>query len=114
MPSDRNWQQLANEKRESILAAIPQEWRLKSVPSAEEQRDVTGSYIQRFLNEKEKEITETDAVNIVKKTSRGEWSAVDVARAFCHRAAIAHQLVRISILREENVDECSYANESWF
>lgn len=88
------WQELAKAKRESILAAIPQKWRLSAIPSAEEQRDVTGKYIQQFLTEREIEITETDAVGIVSKTTTGAWKAREVAEAFCHRAALAHQLVR--------------------
>jgi amidase len=88
------WQELAKAKRESILAAIPEKWRISSIPSAQEQRNVTGKYIQQFLTEKEIEITETDAVGILAKTTTGAWKAVEVTEAFCHRAALAHQLVR--------------------
>ena len=87
------WQDLAKSKRDSILNSIPTAWRLSSVPSAEEQRDVTGKYIHQFLSGREVEITETDAVDIVKKTSSGEWTAEEVTKAFCHRASLAHQLV---------------------
>lgn len=88
-----DWKAKAQEKAAAVNALIPKEWRLEKIPSAEEQRDVTGSYVQQFLSKQEIAITETDAVGIVKKTSAGTWSAVDVAKAFCHRAAIAHQLV---------------------
>lgn len=91
MPED--WKKTADAKRESILAAIPKEWHLEKIPSPEEQKDVTGKYVQQFLTDKEVEITETDAVGIVEKTTSGAWTAVDVIKAFCHRAAIAHQLV---------------------
>jgi len=88
------WQTLAKEKREAINALIPDKWLLKSVlPSVEERRDVTGVYIQQFLSPKEIQITETDAVGIVAKTTTGTWKALEVAEAFCHRAALAHQLV---------------------
>ena len=63
------------------------------LPSASEQRDVTGKYIQQFLTPREIEITETDAVGIVKNTTPGIWKAREVAEAFCHRAALAHQMV---------------------
>lgn len=86
------WEQRAKDKREAILAAIPQEWRMQNPPNSE-QVDVTGSFIQQFLSEKEVEITETTADEIVKYTVSGRWSAEEVTRAFCHRAALAHQLV---------------------
>jgi amidase len=86
------WQEKAKAKREEILAAIPKEWRIEA-PSIEEKPDVTGSFIQQFLTEREIEITETTADDIVKHTVSGRWSAEEVTRAFCHRAALAHQLV---------------------
>lgn len=89
-----DWKTLAQTKRNSVNALIPKEWRLSSpLPSVDEQRDVTGKYIRQFLSEREIEITETDAVGIVGKTTTGAWKAREVAEAFCHRAAIAHQLV---------------------
>jgi amidase len=89
----QDWQKVAKDKADQVLSLIPQEWRISNIPSAEEQRDVTGAYIHQFLDKKEIEITETDAVGVVEKTTSGQWSAVEVAKAFCHRAAIAHQLV---------------------
>ena len=89
-----DWKTKADAKREAILKSIPEKWRIAKVPSAQEQKDVTGSYIHQFLDQKEIEITETDAVGIAKKTASGTWKAVEVAEAFCHRASLAHQLVR--------------------
>ncbi|KAJ5603884.1 hypothetical protein N7537_006840 [Penicillium hordei] len=87
------WQLKGEAKRQSILNAIPKNWQLKyPVPPATELRDVTGDYIRQYLTEREIEITETDAVDIVEQTSTGRWSAVEVTEAFCHRAALAHQL----------------------
>jgi hypothetical protein len=88
------WKVQAAQKRDSVNALIPAPWRLPCpVPSAAEQRDVTGEYIQQFLSPREILITETDAVGIVEKTTAGAWKARDVAQAFCHRAALAHQMV---------------------
>jgi preprotein translocase subunit SecD len=90
------WQTRGQAKCQAILNAIPEKWRLKHpVPPATELRDVTGDYIQQFLTEREIEITEKDAVDIVAQTSTGRWSALEVTEAFCHRAALAHQLVRL-------------------
>lgn len=91
-----DWKSLASAKRDSILSSIPEKWRLPAdkLPSNKEQRDVT-KYVHQFLSEKEIEITETDVVGIAEKTTSGSWSAVEVTEAFCHRAGLAHQLVRI-------------------
>ena len=91
--ANSDWKQTAKDKADSILSLIPKEWRLEKIPSVEEQRDVTGPYVQQFLSKEEIEITETDAVGIVAHTSSGTWKSVDVAKAFCHRAALAHQLL---------------------
>lgn len=89
----QDWKKTAKDKADQVLSLIPREWRISDIPSAEQQRDVTGAYIHQYLDKKEIEITETDAVGVVGKTTSGQWTAVEVAKAFCHRAAIAHQLV---------------------
>lgn len=88
-----DWQTIAKNKRDSVNGLIPGKWRLDSIPSVDERKDVTGDYIQQFLSAREIEITETDAVGIVEKTSSGEWRSREVCEAFCHRASLAHQLV---------------------
>lgn len=88
-----SWEQEAKAKRDSINALIPHAWRLLSVPSPTEQKDVTDGYVRQFLTGREVDITETDACGIVLRTATGEWKAREVAEAFCHRAALAHQLV---------------------
>jgi amidase len=90
-----NWKATAAAKRQAILDSIPEKWRIQTtIPTVEQQKDVTGPYIQKFLSPREVEITETDAVGIAHQTASGSWTAVEVAEAFCHRASLAHQLVR--------------------
>jgi len=88
-----DWRSRATAKREAILNSIPEKWRLQKIPSVEEQKDVTGPYIQQFLSTREVDITETDAAGIAEQVASGTWSAVEVTDAFCHRASLAHQLV---------------------
>lgn len=88
-----DWKAIGKDKANEIFNRIPKEWRIEKVPSIQEQPDVTGAYIHQYLSKQEIEITETDAVGIVTHTSSGKWKSVDVAKAFCHRAALAHQLV---------------------
>ena len=67
-----NWQSIAKEKWESLIRLIPNEWRIPDVPSPERQPNVTGKYVHQFLAPHEVEITESDAVDIVHKTSTGQ------------------------------------------
>ena len=91
----KSWQEKANAKRESVNDLIPESWRLKEpVPSTEKQRDVTGKFLWQYLTDRETEITESNAVEIVKHTTTGDWTAEEVTKAFCHRASLAHQIVR--------------------
>jgi len=88
-----SWEETASKKREAISAAIPSEWRLEKLPSVEEQVDVT-DYVKQYFSKQELDITESSADVIAKTVAEGKWTAEEVTRAFCHRAAVAHQLVR--------------------
>jgi len=88
-----SWEETASKKRKAILAAIPSEWRLEKLPSVEEQVDVT-DYVKQYFSKKELDITGSSADVIAKTVAEGKWTAEEVTRAFCHRAAVAHQLVR--------------------
>jgi amidase len=93
MSAPQSWEEKARAKRESLESLIPHAWRMRDqIPSVDEQQDVT-SVPRRYLTEREIQITESDAETIVKNTRTGQWKAEEVTRAFCHRAAIAHQLV---------------------
>ena len=92
------WEELAAGKRQAVLDLIPLKWRLPlPLPSSKTQKNVTGTYLHKYLTTREIEITETDAVHIVEQTSVGIWTATEVVTAFCHRAALAHQLVRVEL-----------------
>jgi hypothetical protein len=97
----QDWKAKADAKRDAILKSIPEKWRLQNLPSNKEKKDVTVAYVHQFLDKKEIEITETDAVGIARKAAAGTWSAVDIAQAFCHRASIAHQLVSWTTLLQQ-------------
>lgn len=90
-----SWETIVAAKRASLLNLIPSEWRLnlKEVPPTSRLRDF-GIYITRFLDPRELQITNASSSAILANIRSVEWSAVEVTRAFCHRSAIAHQLVR--------------------
>lgn len=92
MADRRSWQDLAAAKKQSVLDLIPKEWRLpQPLPTPAEQKNVI-EYAKQYLTKKEIEITSSDAVHIVEQTTSGNWTAEEVVTAFCHTAAIAHQL----------------------
>ena len=108
MDSQIQWQELGKAKLRSINDSIPSEWKVEPIPSTQQQRDVTGNFICQYLSKEEVEITEATAPGIVQKTSSGEWTAEAVVRAFCHRASLAHQMVRLSI----GLEDCKYTNKT--
>lgn len=100
------WETIAAAKKARLLSLIPQPWRinLADVPSTTALRDVT-HYICRFLHPLEVEITESLPDKILEKIRSLEWTSLEVTRAFCHRAALAHQLV---------CDTCGISSFSYF
>jgi amidase len=94
--SSGNWEEIARKKREALLAQIPADYR---IPSEREppQSQLDVSVWPResgWFSEKELQITESTAISILQRIASQEWTSEDVTRAFCKRAAAAHQLVR--------------------
>ncbi|KAF9888995.1 hypothetical protein FE257_008165 [Aspergillus nanangensis] len=89
----QSWQSIAKRKQAALEELLPATYRLESVPSPEDQPNVVG-YIRQFLSPAELEITEKfSAEALLTRITTGALSATEVAKAFCHRATMAHQLV---------------------
>ncbi|RMZ79350.1 hypothetical protein DV737_g3444, partial [Chaetothyriales sp. CBS 132003] len=89
-----SWETRAAEKRASTLCKIPPEWRLGSeaLERAKKQRDLTGPFIQHYLDSDDITIISKESVEITDAIRQGTLTAVAVATAFCKAAAIAHQI----------------------
>ncbi|KAF5635107.1 general amidase [Fusarium tjaetaba] len=89
-----SWESRAAAKRAATLDKIPPEWRLSSedLERAQSQRDITGSFIEQLLDEDTVSITALKTVEILNALSERELPATKVVRAFCQRAAVAHQI----------------------
>ncbi|EWG51017.1 hypothetical protein FVEG_10130 [Fusarium verticillioides 7600] len=89
-----SWETRAAAKRAATLDKIPSEWRLSSedIERAQSQRDITGPFIEQFLDEETVSITSLKTVEILNAVSERELTATKVVRAFCQRAAVAHQI----------------------
>lgn len=89
------WQARAATKREACLSLIPPEWILptQEYPRAKDVRSIPTTC--GLLSALELTITDEDDIEVLlRKVASSEWSAEDVARAYCKRSAIAQQLVR--------------------
>ena len=95
-----SWEKRAAEKRRSTRAKIPQAWLLDEaqLEEAKQQRDLTGPFIQKFLNPEETEIIRKETTELVSLLSNGSLTASQVTSAYCKTAAVAYQIVSISPL----------------
>ncbi|KAK5629065.1 hypothetical protein RRF57_004780 [Xylaria bambusicola] len=89
-----SWMTRAADKRADTLNKIRPEWRLSSqdLARAEKQRDLTGPFIQQFLDTDEISIIAMDSIQLVDDIREAKLTAVQVTGAFCKTAAIAHQI----------------------
>jgi amidase len=95
LEAPKNYQTIAAEKMLQRQSKIPKEWLLhKSYHGATNLMDVPLTC--GIMNNVECNITSNfDATALLEKLKGGAFSAEQVTIAFCKRAAIAHQLVRI-------------------
>ncbi|KAI9164179.1 amidase signature domain-containing protein [Paramyrothecium foliicola] len=86
-------------KQAERAARIPEEWRLPTATLADlsETSEVSAFSLletHQWLNEDERRLTENfTAQELCLEISSGKVTALEVCRAFCHRAAIAQQLI---------------------
>ncbi|KAI5457488.1 amidase signature domain-containing protein [Mariannaea sp. PMI_226] len=109
------WEVKAAAKRAATLAKIKPSWRLKpeDLEHASRQRNITGQFIERFLNAEDILVTGMDSVPIVNAIKDGKLSATKVTAAFCKRAAIAHQINNClhEIFFDQALDRAKYLDE---
>lgn len=109
------WKTIAERKQKAILEGIPKEWR---DPLLLEKMKKTGEvntsvFLDSIVPDNEKAITHLLLVDLQKKIAKGELSALEVTKAYCHRAALAHQIVNCcldifiaeALERAEKLDE---------
>lgn len=91
-----SWEKIAADKRARIEASIPQEWRIKSMPTEDSVMDFPKT--SGIMTAEELTITESSATDLVAQMAAGKLTSVAVTTAFCKRAALAHQLVYLTHL----------------
>lgn len=95
MTPQLHWKTIAEEKRKTINDAIPAKWRL---PTVKDDMFAAGflnthDYLNTILPEPEVSITESTLLALAESIKLGQRSSVDIVSAFCHRAALAHQIL---------------------
>ncbi|KAK3312535.1 amidase [Apodospora peruviana] len=92
--STANWEAIAAKKQASLLAAIPPEWRIPAelLPPVSKDDISTFPESSGWFTVDELAITSSNAVELITRLASGELTSVEVTRAFCKRAAAAHQL----------------------
>jgi amidase len=92
----KDWESKAAAKREFLKNSIPKEWIIPNISPTTVPRAMDFPF-EKHLPATELEITNLSAIELLSRISKGQYKSVDVARAFAHRAAIAHQLVNCCI-----------------
>lgn len=85
------WESVAEAKRKLLIANIPEEWILKSIPTAQEVPNAV-DFIDKQLTPEELEITYSTIKTLQAQIESGNLTATKVVRAFSHRSALLHQL----------------------
>ncbi|KAI9014268.1 amidase signature domain-containing protein [Hyaloraphidium curvatum] len=98
-----DWKVVAERTRADRDSRIPAEWKL-----TKEELDTCGKHgglklIESKLSERELELTRLTASEAVRKLASGEISSLEITKAICHRAALAHQVT--NCLTEVFTDE---------
>ncbi|KAI0016288.1 amidase [Xylariomycetidae sp. FL0641] len=89
-----NWEAIASKKCQELRDLIPEEWRIPSklFPPVDQDNVLGFPEASGWFTAEELAITGSDAVDLLPKLATGELKSETVTRAFCKRAAAAHQL----------------------
>jgi amidase len=89
------WEESVDKKRKALATLIPEQWRIPTNQLPTESIRSVVSFIEKssLLTTEELTITELTVQELAQQIASGKYTAVQVCQAYCHRAAIAHQLV---------------------
>lgn len=92
----RNWESQAQKGKDILNNSIPKQWLLPvdRLPPPSQKSVVDFPKQSGLLNERELNITEMSATELVTEMGNGKLSAEEVVVAFLKRAVLGHQLVR--------------------
>ncbi|KAK8074623.1 amidase [Apiospora hydei] len=90
----QTWEQVAARKRKAVMDSIPADWIIPDhlLPPDTQDDVTTFTESSGWFTTEELSITNSDALELLPKLASGELKSETVTRAFCKRAAAAHQL----------------------
>jgi amidase len=93
------WDQVSKEKREALENSFPSEWRVPSdlLPKESDVSVLDWPETSGWFTAEELSIANLPLQELLGKLASGQLSSLDVTKAYCKRAAAAHQLVRVLI-----------------
>ncbi|EFQ35995.1 amidase [Colletotrichum graminicola] len=98
-PKEASWKAIARRKQDERAARIPSKWHIpsdsipKDPPRPQDGPQNVLHTPRRFLTQAELSITESYSIPLLLEAiSSRNLSAAEVVEAYCHRAAVAHQL----------------------
>ena len=102
-----SWRAKAEAKVADTVSKIPNKWILAraDLEEAKKQRNLTGPFIEKFLDDSEVAIIRHESIQLVAKIKSQQYTAVEVAQAYCHMAAIAQQIVCQCLLALGTIDQ---------
>jgi amidase len=89
------WEESVDKKRKALASLIPEQWHIPTSQLPAQSQLSVISFFEKdgLLTDEELTITELTVQELAQKIASGKYTAVQVCQAYCHRAAIAHQLV---------------------
>ena len=121
--TNSDWQTIVAAKQKKSQSLIPEAWKIPEsitkelkYPLEENANRILDLDIPKrsgILSEREVEITESNTVaQLLSKLASGAYTSLEVTTAFCKRAAIAQQLVRIKVSSLLSPSHCPLMPES--
>lgn len=90
-----SWEDELERKRDQLSAKIPSEWRLdeSTIKILKNDKTDLSTNLDLLCPKAENSITQSTILQLKQKLESEELNCYDVAYAFCHRAALVHQVV---------------------
>lgn len=110
--TNKIWQDIARTKKQTLYDSIPQKWQHSSLKEDMLEAGFSNAhdYLDTILPVHEVEVTQMSVAMLQTKIASRELSALEVTEAFCHRAALAQQILNFcsEIFLEEAMERARF------